>query len=101
MEHGYSTHLDTLPFTKDQLKHMYKLFQSPTFNVKSNQPSSCSLAQKNNYLIAIIVSVNPVANHPWMVDSCAIDHMTKSSKFFSSYQIYVKNKKSKSLMDPF
>lgn len=77
-------------FTKEQLGHMYKLFQSPQF---SNP--SCFLAQQGNYLIAALSSINSNVHYSWIIDSRATDHMTGSSKLFSSYKPCVGNKKIK------
>ena len=58
-------------FTKEQLGHLYKLFQSSQF---SNP--SCSLAQQGNYLIAALSSIKSNVHCPWIIDSGATDHMT-------------------------
>ena len=77
-------------FTKEQLSHLYKLFQSPQF---SNP--SCSLAQQGNYLIAALSSIKSNVHCPWIIDSGATDHMTGSSQIFSSYKPCAGNKKIK------
>ena len=77
-------------FTKEQLGHLYKLFQSPQF---SNP--SCSLAQQGNYLIATLSSIKSNVHYSWIIDSGATDHMTGSSKIFSSYKPCARNKKIK------
>ena len=77
-------------FTKEQLGHLYKLFQSPQF---SNP--SCSLAQQGNYLIATLSSIKSNVHYSWIIDSGATDHMTGSSKIFSSYKPCAGNKKIK------
>ncbi|RVW79601.1 hypothetical protein CK203_049978 [Vitis vinifera] len=77
-------------YTKEQLSHLYKLFQSPQF---SNP--SCSLAQQGNYLIAALSSIKSNVHCPWIIDSGATDHMTGSSQIFSSYKPCAGNKKIK------
>ncbi|KAH9763107.1 protein kinase domain-containing protein [Citrus sinensis] len=53
--------LESSPFTKDRLEHLYKLFQSSSFN--SSTPS-CSLAQKEKSLEAAIPEPNIVVHVP-------------------------------------
>lgn len=77
-------------FIKEQLDHLYKLFQSPQF---SNP--SCFLAQQGNYLIAALSSIKSNVHYSWIINSGATDHMTSSSKIFSSYKPCVGNKKIK------
>ena len=77
-------------FTKEQLSHLYKLFQSPQF---SNP--SCSLAKKGNYFIAALSCKNLNPYCSWIIDSGATDHMTGSLKLFCSYNPCAGNKKIK------
>ena len=77
-------------FTKEQLSHLYKLFQSPQF---SNP--SCSLAKKGNYFIAALSCKKSNPYCSWIIDSGATDHMTGSSKLFCSYNPCAGNKKIK------
>lgn len=82
---------ESSPFTKDQLEHLYKLFQSSSVN--SSTPS-CSLAQKGDYLSAALVChhSNPCS---WIIDSGATDHMTGSPSLFSAYKPCAGNQKIK------
>lgn len=72
------------PFTKEQIEQ--------TCNILSYQNldnSSCSMAQKWNYHIACCLNTN--SNTSWIIDSGASDHMTGSSKLFSSYSLCAGN----------
>ena len=69
-------------FTKEQLSHLYKLFQSPQF---SNP--SCSLAQQGNYLIAALSSIKSNVHCPWIIgatgagaDQTAVDHELRGAR---------------------
>ena len=68
---------------KEQIDSLCKLLQSSSPTV--NPSSLCSLAQKGNYLTISLYSVKPNLNCPWIIDSGATDHMTRSSKLFSLY----------------
>ena len=65
------------PFTKEQLEHLQKLFQSTQF---SNH--SCFLAQSGNYLYAALSSVQLNSVSTWIIDYGAPDHMTGCSSLF-------------------
>ena len=84
---------DKLPFTKKQIGNLCKLLQSS--NPTVNPSSSCSLAQKSNYLTVSLYSVKPNSNCPWIIDSGATDHMTRSSKLFSACRPCAGNQKIK------
>ncbi|KAK3027903.1 hypothetical protein RJ639_040280 [Escallonia herrerae] len=77
-------------FTKEQLEHLYSLFQSPHFQVNP----SCSLAQKGNFVSALL-SIIPNQNNSWIIDSGATDRMTSCFHLFSTYTPCVGNKKIK------
>lgn len=91
MNKGSHLPLEKLPFTKEQIDVRCKLLQSS--NVSSNSSPSCSLAQKDNYLNATLLSVH--SSHPWIIDSGATDHMTGFAKLFLSYNPYAGNQKIK------
>ena len=80
--HEPSTNSDAIPFTKEQLEHLYKLVQSPKL----------PFVQKGNPLVIAFFGV-PNSIHSWLIDYGAIDHMTGCSKMFSSYSPFVGNKK--------
>ncbi|XP_057951969.1 uncharacterized protein LOC131146397 isoform X2 [Malania oleifera] len=86
-----STNSDAIPFAKEQLEHLYKLFQSP----KLSLTPSCSLVQKGNSLATAFLGVIPDSVHSWIIDFGATNHMTGCSKFFSSYSPCAGNKKVK------
>ena len=69
-------------FTKDQLEHLYKLFQSSSFN---SSTLSCSLAQKSNYFSTALVC-HPSNPCSWIIDSRATNHMKGSPSLFSAYK---------------
>ena len=71
---------DSSPITKEQLEQFYR-FMTQNLKPNTNQ-SSANLAQSGNFIQALSVSYN---SSPWIVDSGATDHMTGSSKVFSSY----------------
>ena len=85
-----STNSDAVLFTKEQLEHLYKLFQSP----KLSLTPSCSLVQKSNSLATAFLGVIPNSVHSWIIDSRVTDHMTGCSKLISSYSPCAGNKKS-------
>ena len=87
----HQINLETVPFTKEQLKHLYKLYQSPKLSINP----SCSLAQKGNYFTITSLSVIPNSINPWIIDSGATNHMKSCSKLFSSYNPCAGNKKVK------
>ena len=87
---GQQVTSEAFPFTKEQLKHLHNLFQSP--QVKVNP--SYSLAKKGNFVTALL-SVNSSQINSWIIDSRATDHMTSCSNFFSTYKSCVENKKIK------
>ena len=81
----------------EQLKHLYKLFQSPKLSINP----SCSLAQKGNYFTITSLSVILNSVNPYIIDCGVIDHITGCSKLFSSYSLCVDNKKVKIVDVPF
>ncbi|CAM8951545.1 unnamed protein product [Rhodiola kirilowii] len=81
---------ESLPFTKEQLEHLYKLFQPQSLN---NSNPSCSLVQSGNPFTAAIACTS--SDNSWILDSGATDHMTGTSQFFSSYTPCAGNKKVK------
>ena len=83
--HEPSTNSNTIPFTKEQLEHLYKLVQSPKL----------SFVQYGNPLITAFFGVVPNSIHSWIIDSGATDHMTGCFKMFSSYSPCAGNKKAK------
>ena len=87
---GQQVTSEAFPFTKEQLEHLYNLFQSPQFRVNP----SCSLAQKGNFVTALL-SVNSSQTNSWIIDSGATNHMTSCSNFFSTYKPCAENKKFK------
>lgn len=56
---------------------------------------SCSLDQKNTYLIAALFSTDRSFKVAKVIDSGATDHMTDCSRLFSSYGPCAGNKKQK------
>ena len=92
---GYNTTTATTPsFSKEQLEQLYKLFQST--QVTNPVSSSCSLAQKGNYIqSAVVFNVSTIPLCPWIIDSGATDHMTGCSKLFSFYSPCAGNQKIK------
>ncbi|KAK3004629.1 hypothetical protein RJ639_019506 [Escallonia herrerae] len=87
---GQQSTQEASPFTKEQLEHLYTLFQSPHFQVNP----SCSLAQKGNF-VSDLLSIIPSQNNSWIIDSGATDHMTSCSHLFSTYTPCARNKKIK------
>ena len=83
--HEPSINSDAIPFTKEQLEHLYKLIQSPKL----------SFVQKGNPFVTTFFGVVPNSIHSWIIDFRATDHMTSCSKMFSSYSPSVGNKKVK------
>lgn len=81
---------DSLPFTKEQMEKLYKMFQSQTLG---NSNPSCSLAQSGNFFTAAVACSK--SNGSWILDSGATDHMTGTSEFFSSYTPCAGNQKVK------
>ena len=73
-----STNSDAVPFSNEQLEHLYNLFQSP----KQSLTLSCSLVQKGNSLANVFLGVIPNSVHSWIIDLGARDHMTGCSKIF-------------------
>ena len=92
-DQGNQVFSDKLPFTKEQIDSLCKLLQSLSPTINSS--SSCSLVQKGNYLTTSLYSVKPNSICPWIIDSGATDHMTGSSKLFSSYNPCARNQKIK------
>ena len=78
------------PFTKEQLEHLYKLFQSPKISVNPTFPT-CSFAQNGNHSVFSLSCVK--SNCSWIMDSGATDHMTSCSSLFLSYNPCAGNKK--------
>ena len=83
--HEPSNKLDAIPFTKEQLEHLYKLVQSPKL----------SFVQKGNPLVTAFFGGVPKSIHSCIIDSGATDDMTGCSKMFFSYSPCVGNKKVK------
>ena len=83
--HEPSTNSDTIPFSKEQLEHLYKLFQSPKL----------SFVQKGNPLVTAFFGVVPNSIHSWIIDYGATNHMIGCSKIFSSYGPCASSKKVK------
>ena len=83
----------THSFKKEQLNHLYKLFQSPQF---SNP--SCSLSQKGNYLIVALSCEKSNPYCSWIIDLGATDHMTGSQNSYVPIFRVQETKKSKLLM---
>ena len=81
----------TPSFSKEQLDQLYKLFKS--INFSKNVSSSCSLAQKGNYLQAISFNMSSVSKYPWIIDSSTMDHMIGNPKLFSSCSLCARNQK--------
>lgn len=67
-----SSFSDSLPFAKDQLEQLFKLFDS---RVEKSNPSY-SLAQTGISSFANVE--NSISNSSWSLDSGATDHMTGS-----------------------
>ena len=88
---GQEVNSSTTIFMKEQLEHLYKLFQSPQFSINP----SCSLAQTGNYLTAALSSVKSNHSYSWIINSGATNHMTGYSSLFSSYGPCAGNKKIK------
>ena len=87
------------PFTKEQLEHLHKFFQSPQFRMNSSIPNSSnnlssSFAQSSTNF-SIFSNVKPCKTNMWIIDSRASDHMTSSHFLFSTYTPCVGNKKIK------
>ena len=66
------------------MEQLYKMFSSlQSAGHSSNSMSSGSLAHRNNFLRALnTISQTKI---PWIVDSCASDHMTSNYHIFSTY----------------
>uniref|UniRef100_A0A1S8ADA3 Uncharacterized protein n=1 Tax=Citrus limon TaxID=2708 RepID=A0A1S8ADA3_CITLI len=77
---GQQSSSESLPFTKEQIEHLHKMFHSQSLE-KSNL--SCSLAQSGNSFIAALACTK--FHGSWILDSGATDHMTGNSQLFSSY----------------
>ena len=72
---------ESSPFTKEQLEHLQKLFQSQSIG---NSSTSCSLAQSGMVFVGTIACTK--SSGFWILDSGATDHMTGTSQLFSSYK---------------
>ena len=71
--HEPSTNSTAIPFTKEQLEHLYELVQSPKL----------SFVEKGNPLATTFFGIIPNSIHSWIIDSGATDHMTGCFKMFS------------------
>ncbi|RDY13292.1 hypothetical protein CR513_01814, partial [Mucuna pruriens] len=54
----------SIPFSKEQLENLYKLFQSPKLSLNP----SCSMVQKGNTLVIAFLGLVPISGHPWIID---------------------------------
>ena len=78
------------PFNKEQLKHLYWLFNQAPF---SNSLLSCSLVRTSKSLSAL--SVHSENCTLWIINSGAFDHMRSLSNLFSTYSPCPSNQKIK------
>ena len=79
IDSGFKSSWGRQLFTKEQIEQIFKILQSSF----PNSNPSCSLVQKGNHIVASCFSVSSI--HSWIINSGATDHMTWSSKLFSSY----------------
>ncbi|KAG6470271.1 hypothetical protein ZIOFF_071336 [Zingiber officinale] len=81
---------ESFPFTKEQMEHLQKLFQSQSLG---NSNPSCALADLGIVPIGTLACTK--SNDFWILDSGATDHMTSISQYFSSYTPSAGNQKIK------
>lgn len=65
-----------IAFSKAQMEHLYKIFSA-------SHTSSSNMANKGTTVTAF--SGLTEQGEPWIIDSCASDHMTRCGWLFSSY----------------
>lgn len=92
-----TTKTEASPFSKEQLEHLYRLFDQ-SLSSHDSLPS-CSLAQTGNFLSALSVYSRNFT--PWITDSGAFDHMTSFSYLFSIYSPCPSNEKIKIVDESF
>lgn len=77
-----SNQTEMSPFNKEQLELLQKMFGQVQSAPATSTIRSRSLAQKGNFLSALIVRGE---QRPWIVDSDASNHMTGNATIFHNY----------------